>query len=78
MELRLGLSDATLQSSVRAAGEIHSTRTHIYLSIQDQGIRGIGEVSPQSTSLNGDPSVAEVLDELRDFALPQFQESLKF
>ena len=74
MELRLGLSDATLQSSVRAAGEIHSTRTHIYLSIQDQGIRGIGEVSPQSTSLNGDPSVAEVLDELRDFALPQFQE----
>jgi O-succinylbenzoate synthase len=74
MELRLGLSDTTLQSSVHAAGEIHSTRTHIYLSIEDQGIRGLGEVSPQSTSLNGDPSVAEVLSELIDFALPQFQE----
>ena len=74
MEIRLGLSDATLQSSVRAAGEKHSTRTHIYLSIEDNGIRGLGEVSPQSTSLNGDPSVAEVLCELRDFALPQFQE----
>jgi len=74
MELRLGLSDATLQSSVRAAGEKHLTRTHIYLSIEDHGIRGLGEISPQSTSLNGDPSTVEVLSELREFALPQFQE----
>ena len=74
MELRLGLSDATLQTSVRAAGERHSTRTHIYLSIEDEGIRGLGEVSPQPSSLNGDPSLAEVLSELRDFAIPQFQE----
>ena len=74
MELRLGLSNATLQSSVRAAGEKHLTRTHIYLSIEDHGIRGLGEISPQSTSLNGDPSTVEVLSELREFALPQFQE----
>ena len=74
MELRLGLSDATLQSSVRAAGEIHSVRSHIFLSIEDQGIRGLGEVSPQSTSINGDPSVADVLSELNEFAIPQFQE----
>jgi len=74
MELRLGLRKATLQSSVRAAGEIHSVRSHIFLSIEDQGIRGVGEVSPQSTSLNGDPSVAEVLRELKDLAIPQFHE----
>jgi len=74
MELRLGLSDATLQSSVRAAGEIHSVRSHIFLSIEVQGIRGLGEVSPQSTSLNGDPSLADVLSELKEFAIPQFQE----
>ena len=74
MELRLGLSDATLQSSVRAAEEIHSVRSHVFLSIEDQGIRGLGEVSPQSTSLNGDPSVADVINELNEFAIPQFQE----
>ena len=74
MELRLGLSDATLKSPVRAAEENHTVRSHIFFAIKNEGVCGLGEVSPQSTSLNGDPSVTEVLSELKEFAIPQFQE----
>jgi L-alanine-DL-glutamate epimerase-like enolase superfamily enzyme len=75
MELRLGLSETTLQSHVRASGEIHSNRSHLYLSLEENGIRGFAEISPQSISINGDPSLEEVVQELKDISLPQFEEA---
>ena len=61
---------ATLRSSVRASGQRHRTRTHLYASVSSDGHIGWGEVSPQPFSLNGDPSYNDVVNELEVTLLP--------
>jgi o-succinylbenzoate synthase len=65
MDATLFRNDVVLAQSVRASGQEHVERTRLYLRLEDDGVAGFGEVAPQPFSLNGDPSVDEVVDALR-------------
>jgi o-succinylbenzoate synthase len=71
MQVTLWRDDVTLVSSIRAALQHHETRGRLYVRVQHDGVVGFGEVAPQSSALNGDPSLDEVLLELTDVAVPQ-------
>lgn len=66
--------DVTLQWPVTAAVQRHDVRVRLYLRVEHEGVAGFGEVAPQPTALNGDPSVRDVLDELDQVTMPQLLE----
>jgi O-succinylbenzoate synthase len=71
MELTLWRDDVTLRRGVAAALQRHERRTRLFLRLRHDGVEGFGEVAPQNVALNGDPSVQDVLEELRDVTVPQ-------
>ncbi len=72
MRLELRSFDVTLSAPVFASSQAHNVRTHLLLRLEHAGIVGWGEVSPQPLALNGDPSIAEVIDELVTVMVPTF------
>jgi len=75
MKVRLWRHDMNLRSPVSAAAQVHATRAHLFLEVEVDGVRGLGEISPQPASLNGDPGVDDVLREIKNFTLRQFIET---
>jgi L-alanine-DL-glutamate epimerase-like enolase superfamily enzyme len=75
MRVRLWRHDINLATPIAAAGQVHSTRTHLFLELELDGVRGVGEVSPQPFTLNGDAGVQDVIVELEHFTLRQFVEA---
>lgn len=71
MRVRLWRRDLTLDQPVAAAEQVHSTRPHLFLELEIDGVVGLGEISPQPVSLNGDAGIDDVLSELELFTLPQ-------
>jgi len=66
-----------MRFSVLAAGEHHEERARLFLRIEHDGVAGYGEVAPQPHELNGDAALADVIDELRVFVVPQLQQILE-
>ena len=75
MRARLWRQNFSLDQPIAAAGQVHATRTHLFLELEIDGVRGFGEISPQPFALNGDAGVQDVLDELEHFTLRQFVEA---
>lgn len=70
MKATLWRQDVTLRHAVGAARERHDRRSRLFLAVEHDGAVGYGEVAPQPAALNGDPSFADVLNEVRTFVLP--------
>ena len=64
-----------LASPVTASAQVHAARTHLFLEVELDGVRGFGEIAPQPVTLNGDPGVEDVIVELEHFTLRQFAEA---
>ncbi len=62
-------TSSALASPIRAAAQRHDVREHLFVSIEDGGAVGFGEVSPQPTPINGDPSLDSVVIALREEVL---------
>lgn len=77
MRARMWRHDTQLRSPVTSAFQVHATRTHLFLEVEFDGVRGLGEISPQPVTLNGDPGYDEVVVELEHFTLRQFIEAAK-
>ncbi len=75
MRARLWRHDIALRTPVSAADQVHSTRTHLFVELEIDGVYGYGEVSPQPQGLNGDPGLRDVVDEFEVFTLRQFIEA---
>lgn len=75
MRARLWRQNLSLASPITAAGQIHDTRTHLFLELEIDGVRGLGEISPQPFELNGDAGLQDVVNELEHFTLRQFVEA---
>ena len=58
---------------IEAARQRHDTRSRIFLSLEENGVEGFGESAPQPFSLNGDPSITELIQELDGVLLVQIQ-----
>jgi O-succinylbenzoate synthase len=71
MQVTLWRDDVTLRRAVSAALERHDRRSRLFLRLRHDGVEGFGEVAPQNATLNGDPSVLEVISELREVTVPQ-------
>jgi o-succinylbenzoate synthase len=76
MRWRLLSNSTRLQTSLVASGQVHSVRTHLYLEIEDGGLVGYGEASPQPEPLHGDPGLTEVIKEWFEHVEPTLSEIL--
>jgi L-alanine-DL-glutamate epimerase-like enolase superfamily enzyme len=65
MKADLYLQRVALERPVLASDQLHLERSRLFLRLKD-GAVGFGEVSPQPVTLNGDPSVDDVVDEVAD------------
>jgi len=74
MKVRLWRHDTEMLDPVNAAGQRHERRERLFLEVEFGGVRGYGEVDPQPHSLNGDPGVEDVLDELVGLVIPQIRQ----
>ncbi len=63
-----------MRAPVRSAGQLHDERSRLFLRVDHRGVVGFGEVAPQPQALNGDAALADVIDEVRVFVLPQLQQ----
>jgi o-succinylbenzoate synthase len=77
MELTLHRGVVALADPVRAAHQHHLRRTRLFLRLEHEGVVGYGEVAPQEFSLNGDPGIVEVIQELDGYVLVQLQAALE-
>jgi len=75
MDFTLWRDDVQLRRSVRAAAQRHAVRSRLYLKVEHGAVSGFGEVSPQGEALNGDPSLDDVVRELRDVTLAQVRDA---
>lgn len=57
---------------VQASGERHEVRTSLFLMLEAGDSFGVAEIAPQNKALNGDAGVDEVLEFLREIAIPRF------
>jgi o-succinylbenzoate synthase len=71
VRVSLWRGDSSLVRVVTSAAQRHHVRTHLYCEIDHDGVVGYGEVSPQPSAVNGDPSVADVIDELVGVLVPR-------
>ena len=74
MRVRLWRHELRLRAPLAGAAQVHGARTHLFLDVEVDGVRGIGEIAPQPRALNGDPGVDDVLVELEHFTLRQLLE----
>ncbi|MDE2282869.1 MAG: hypothetical protein KGJ92_08895 [Actinomycetales bacterium] len=65
MELTIWRTSTAMASPIQGAAQRHDLRDHLFVSIEQDGVVGYGEVSPQPETLNGDPSTAAVLEAAR-------------
>ena len=70
MKVNLWRDDVTMLRPVQAATQRYAVRSRLFLEVEHGGVVGFGEVAPQSTALNGDPSIDDVIDELRITVMP--------
>ena len=77
MNVTLWREDVGLRRPVRAAAQHHAGRSRLVLRVEHDGVTGFGEVAPQPEELNGDAGVADVVDEVRVFVVPQLQSILE-
>jgi len=77
MKVTLWRQDTQIRFPVRAAAEHHDQRSRLFLRVEHDGVAGLGEVAPQSLELNGDAALADVIDELRIFVVPQLRQILE-
>jgi len=73
MKLTLWRDDVTLAHPVASALQRHDSRSRLLLSVDHEGVTGFGEVDPQPFFLNGDPGIADVVQELDGIVLLQIQ-----
>lgn len=66
-----------MRFSVLAAEQRHDARARLFLRVEHSGVAGFGEVAPQPHELNGDAGLADVIDELRVFVVPQLEQILE-
>ncbi len=66
-----------MRHAVLAAGQRHDARARLFLRVEHDGVAGFGEVAPQPLGLNGDAALADVIDELRVFVVPQLAQILE-
>ncbi len=71
MRVRLWRSDSALARPVTSAAQRHDVRARLYLEIDHEGVVGYGEVTPQPTTINGDPGLALVLAQLIEVVVPR-------
>jgi O-succinylbenzoate synthase len=74
MRATLWRQDIEIRFAVSAGAQRHDARSRLFLEVEHDGVVGYGEVAPQPHALNGDPGLADVLDEVRVFVLPQLQQ----
>ncbi|HUZ42121.1 MAG TPA: enolase C-terminal domain-like protein [Acidimicrobiales bacterium] len=77
MKVMLWRQDTQIRFPVRAAAQHHDQRSRLFLHVEHDGVAGYGEVAPQAQELNGDAALADVIDELRIFVVPQLQQILE-
>jgi L-alanine-DL-glutamate epimerase-like enolase superfamily enzyme len=77
MKVTLWRQDAEIRRPVRAAAQHHAARSRLFLRVEHDGAVGYGEVAPQPWELNGDAGIADVIDEVRVFVVPQLQHILE-
>jgi o-succinylbenzoate synthase len=65
MEATLFRQLGELTNSIQASFETHAQRTRLFLRVTHDGVDGVGEISPQPRTLNGDPGLDDVLNALR-------------
>jgi O-succinylbenzoate synthase len=77
MKVTLRRQDTEIRFPVRSAGERHAKRSRLFLEVECDGVTGYGEIAPQPQELNGDAAIADVIDEVRIFVVPQLQQILE-
>jgi len=77
MKVTLWRQDTQIRFPVRAAAQHHDQRSRLFLRVEHDGVEGYGEIAPQTQELNGDAALADVIDELRIFVVPQLQQTLE-
>lgn len=77
VKVTLWRQDVKIRLPVRAAHELHAERTRLFMAVERSGVVGYGEVAPQPQELNGDAALADVIDEVRIFVVPQLQQILE-
>lgn len=77
VNVTLWRQDAEIRRPVRSAGQDHAQRSRLFLRVEYDGTAGYGEVAPQPEELNGDAGIADVIDEVRVFIVPQLQQILE-
>jgi len=77
MRVTLWRQEVQLHAAPNAAEQRHVRRTRLFVRVEHGGIDGFGEVAPQPTSLNGDPGVDEVVDELLERVVPQLANAVE-
>ncbi len=77
MKVTLRRQDTEIRFPVRSAGERHANRSRLFLEVECDGVTGFGEIAPQPQELNGDAAIADVIDEVRIFVVPQLQQILE-
>ena len=73
MEATLYRHDVQLAHVLSGGAQRHETRGRLFLEIRDGDGAGLGEVAPQPVSLNGDPGIESVIEELCEIVLPQLR-----
>jgi O-succinylbenzoate synthase len=76
MRATLWQQDVHFRTPISAASQRHASRSRLFLELEHDGVTGYGEVAPQPRDLNGDAGVANVIDEVRCFVLPQLADIL--
>jgi len=77
MKVTLRRQDAEMRFPVRSAGQRHARRSRLFLEVEHKGVTGYGEIAPQPEELNGDAAIADVIDEVRIFVVPQLEQILE-
>jgi O-succinylbenzoate synthase len=77
MQVTMWRQDTWIRYPVRSAAQHHDERSRLFMAVNHGGVTGYGEVAPQPHELNGDAAIADVIDEVRIFVLPQLQQILE-
>jgi O-succinylbenzoate synthase len=73
MKLTLWRDDVEILHPVAAARQRHDVRSRLFLRLEHGAVEGFAEIAPQPFALNGDPGIAEVIQELDGVVLLQIQ-----
>ncbi len=69
--MTLWREDVQMAHPVLGAAQRHERRSRLLVRVEDEGVVGWGEVSPQPQAVNGDPGLDDVVTELEAFVIPQ-------